>query len=473
MANASSPDPGPQEGETCELVIGELGYGGVGVARHASGLICLVPRSLPGERVEAIVHRRQRRIAHMRLRRVLAPSPARVTPPCPHFPRCGGCHLQHLSYRDQLDAKREVLLRNLSRALGSTVASLVEPVVASPLPFAYRNRNFFHAAGDCLGFVDPLAQEVIDIDACPLSPPAANASLAAVRAWLGAKAGPLRDAVLDVMLRTGSAESMCVLVLDADRVRPADLEVARVRSDGPLHELRAALTPASVWVNLRSARAKATFGDVFAHVGGPRTIREQVGPFALELSPDSFAQANAPLAAILYERAVRELAPHPAADTLDLYCGSGALSFHLARAARTVYAVEVNHRALADARASAALNRVANVTWRAGKCETIAARLYRDGARFACAALNPPRGGLHESLPAALARLGVERCAYVSCSPPTLARDLRRFLDLGYELTRLVPFDMFAQTYHLEVLAVLQRGGSAATTDIRSGRPRS
>ena len=52
----------------------------------------------------------------------------------------------------------------------------------------------------------------------------------------------------------------------------------------------------------------------------------------------------------------------------------------------------------------------------------------------------------------------VPRLVYISCSPPTLARDLRLLHDLGYRTTAVQPVDMFSQTYHIECVATLHRG---------------
>lgn len=451
----------PLCGDRVEVAVHELGYGGVGVGRLETGLVVLVPRTLPGERVEAEVVRRKPKLAHARALRIVQASPRRIEAPCPHFETCGGCHLQHLGYADQLAAKHDVLVRNLERAVGTSLRETIEPVVPSPAAFGYRNRSFYHVQDGRLGFVDPLSQTVVATDTCPVAEPVAQPLVDTVRAWLRTEARDLAPAVLDVLVRTGRGSALCVLVLAEEDLPAADLrrwrEGERTPRLEPLDRLAEALAPAGVWVSAKPRASMDAFGEDVVHVAGPERIVERVGPFVLELSPASFAQANPAVAAALYARATQLLAPAHGDAVLDLFCGSGALSFHLARAARAVYGVELSWRALADARVSAARNGITNVDWRAGKCERIALKLARGGARFPCAAVNPPRTGLHDDLPELLARLDVRRLAYISCSPPTLARDLARLRTAGFALRRIVPFDMFAQTYHLEVLTLLER----------------
>ena len=76
-------------------------------------------------------------------------------------------------------------------------------------------------------------------------------------------------------------------------------------------------------------------------------------------------------------------------------------------------------------------------------------------------------GGGHAGCEAAmaLARMGhetllisgnVDRIGHVSCNPATQARDVKYLTGQGYELTALLPLDMFAQTQHVEVIGVLE-----------------
>src|SRR5690606_10042060 len=451
---------GPQAGDVVELAIDALGFGGVGVGRDASGLVCLVPRTLPGERVEVEIVDRKPTLARARLRAVLAPSPQRVEPPCAYFPTCGGCHLQHLAYEDQLVAKREVFVRDLARALGDEVAAKVAAVVPSPAPLGYRNRTSYHVRDGRLGFVDPLAGALVEVDRCLVSDPAGQPVVVAVRAWLAEEGRALARSVLDVLVRTGADGAQCLVVLAAEDVLWAEMRALAEDGDAGrlqcLRPLAARIAPAALWIS-RKARARRTpFGDELVRVAGDARITERIGPFTLRLSPGSFVQANPAVAALLYAHATDRLAAD-GARALDLFCGSGALAFHVAQRAREVWAVEQDRGALADARASARRQGIRNVVWRAGRCETVAREFAGRGERFDVATVNPPRTGLHEDLPEALGRLGIGRLVYVSRSPPTLARDLVRLRASGFALQEVVPFDMFPQTHHLETATFLVR----------------
>jgi 23S rRNA (uracil1939-C5)-methyltransferase len=71
--------------------------------------------------------------------------------------------------------------------------------------------------------------------------------------------------------------------------------------------------------------------------------------------------------------------------------------------------------------------------------------------------LNPPRSGASETTRAAIVAATPKRIGYVSCDPRTLARDLEWFVERGYEVTNLQPFDLLPQTEHVECVVVLRR----------------
>jgi 23S rRNA (uracil1939-C5)-methyltransferase len=73
--------------------------------------------------------------------------------------------------------------------------------------------------------------------------------------------------------------------------------------------------------------------------------------------------------------------------------------------------------------------------------------------------MDPPRAGVGAAPLKMLVALRPKHIHYVSCSPPTLARDLGFLMRHGYQLDSVEMFDFFPQTYHIEALARLSRRG--------------
>ena len=94
-----------------------------------------------------------------------------------------------------------------------------------------------------------------------------------------------------------------------------------------------------------------------------------------------------------------------------------------------------------------------------GKVETHLPEILKELEGKPCVALiDPPRGGLASS---AIDSLGeaksLESLFYLSCSPESLARDLKHLAKVGWEVRKIMPFDFFPRTRHLETLVWLKR----------------
>ena len=166
-----------------ELTPTKLIYGGDVLGYHA-GRTVLVPRVLPGERVEVEEVRTAKGVIHARPLRILEPSQERIPAPCPYFGRCGGCHYQHLSPQLQSARKREILRETLRRLAGIDWTGEI-PLHAGP-PWNYRNQAQFKLARQPdgrvdLGFFEAQSHRVISIDACLIISPRLNAVLHELR----------------------------------------------------------------------------------------------------------------------------------------------------------------------------------------------------------------------------------------------------------------------------------------------------
>src|SRR3989475_10714804 len=128
----------PRRGDTLELAIEDLAFGGEGVGR-ADGYVVFVRGGLPGDRLRVRVVEARGRFGRAVIDEVLVASPDRVDPPCPYFGRCGGCRLQHLAYSAQLAFKEKQVRDCLERLRGLGSFELGPPL-PPPQPSSSPNK---------------------------------------------------------------------------------------------------------------------------------------------------------------------------------------------------------------------------------------------------------------------------------------------------------------------------------------------
>jgi 23S rRNA (uracil1939-C5)-methyltransferase len=409
-----------------ELTIEKLVYGGEGLGR-VEGRVVLTSLVLPGERVAVEPFREDPRLVRARLKEVLEASPQRITPHCPYFGRCGGCHYQHASYEDQLKFKAAIVAENLKR-LGKLQES-PEPEILAGEPWAYRNRTQFkvHKRGGHLdlGFFRAGSQQLLAVDECPISSPGIN-SLIPVLKSLGGRPdfpeGPLQVEVLD-----GGAQVL--LNIEGAAQFPETL-VSAFREHVP------------------ALASMAVAGRIY---GAGHVVYEAAG-FRFRISHGVFFQTNRYLVEKLAAAALEGLSGSAA---LDLYAGAGYFTLPLARQFGKVVAVESQAAAIRDLNSNLSHASLENVETVRSSTEDFLARKHLP--QVDAVLLDPPRAGLEKAAAERLAALGAPRVVYVSCDPATLARDLGRLVSSGYKLQRLLLVDLFPQTFHIESVAFLEK----------------
>jgi 23S rRNA (uracil1939-C5)-methyltransferase len=248
-----------------------------------------------------------------------------------------------------------------------------------------------------------------------------------------------------------------------------DTMVNLVTHDGPIpnqHEIVEALVSefpsiVSLLRNVNTRRATIAVGEREEVLHGGAEIEERLGGLRFRITANSFFQTNPLQAERLFELAVDWAGLTGVEDVLDLYAGTGAISLFLARRARQVTGIEIVEDAVAMAEKNAVLNGIDNCRFLSGEVRDFFRKRAGEAAAAQVVIADPPRAGLHEDVTQALRLLQPRRLVYVSCNPATLARDLQILCRGGvYELRRVQPVDMFPHTYHIECVALLERGGS-------------
>ncbi len=396
-----------------ELTLTTPTYGGETLSRLPDGRAVFVPYALPGERVRVRLVEEKPRFARAELVEVLEPSPERVTPRCPHFQTCGGCHYQHIPYERQTQLKADILRDQLER-IGKLENPPVQPTIPSPSPWNYRNHMQFHLTPEGqLGFVAARGEGVAPITECHLPEAAINAT------WplLDAEAIPGLDRLA---LRLGANDDL-MLVLESSDPQPVSLEV-----DLPLSVVH--LGP----------------GGALVLAGDDHIVIEVLGrPF--RVSAGSFFQINTALAGKMVQHLLDNLPLSEESTLVDAYCGVGLFSAFLAPHVGRLIGIETSPQACEDFVTN--LDEFDHVELYEAPVEGVLPELDLHPEVIV---VDPPRAGLARSALDAILALQPQTLAYISCDPATLGRDARRLTAGGYELQQVTPFDLFPQTYHIE-----------------------
>ncbi len=443
-----------------ELTIDSLAYGGNGVAR-LNGFVVFVRRGLPGDRVRARVTKVQRRHAEALATEVIEAGPNHVEAPCAHYPACGGCRFQDLSYDAQLAAKGAQVADALQR-LGGIAEPTLEPIVPADEVFHYRNKLEYSFTqledGPTLGFHKAGRwDEVLEIEQCWLTTDLGNAIRNAVREWAreerlvgydqADQSGYLRHLVVREGRNTGQV--LVQLVTAAGEKFDTGQFVDVLRRFPEVRSIH--------WSENDSAAEITNLPTTL--LWGEDAVEEELCGLRFRVRPNAFLQTNTRMAERLYGIA-REFAGLRGRETVyDLYCGIGTIGLVLARDALTVWGVDVSEESIACALENADLNGVTNAAFFAGNVGQSLEELHARSGDPDVVVVDPPRAGLAGKALRRLGEIGAPRVVYVSCNPTTLASDLKRLReDYGYELARARPVDMFPHTPHVETVALLQQG---------------
>lgn len=428
---------------------------GYGVCRIL-GRAVFVPGAICGELCRVRIVKVTASTVFGKLEEVLSPSPERITPVCAVFGKCGGCGLLHMSYKEEKRFKLERVNDALSRIGGLDLS--ISEILAAPSRESYRNKTIYNVApGPVFGFYRPRSHDVVPLDKCAIQPPCSDSAAQAVLRWMTENNIPAYDERTDsgcvrhIFTRCGFASGelqVTLIVRRLDRKHEASL-IDAICSACP--ELK------SLVLCKNETRGNTVLAGKLRTLWGSDSISDRLCGLEFDLSPFSFYQVNPVQAERLYTRALEYASPDGLGTVLDLYCGAGTISLCLARGAKQVYGAEIVPQAVEDARKNAVRNGITNAEFILGDAGKAALALEERGIRPDAIVVDPPRKGLDAEVIETCARMSPERIIYVSCDPGTLARDLKRFAQLGYKAVKGTAVDMFPGTRHIETVVSMSR----------------
>lgn len=438
---------------------------GNGVGRYMensqdAGMAVFVPFTAVGDHIVCRIQKVEKRFAFGRMVDLKTPSEHRCDDrKCDVYGKCGGCVWRHISYEAEKTYKWQKVKDAIQRIGGLDLEP--QPILGAENTDRYRNKAQYPVGlvdGEIVaGFYAPRSHRVVGHSDCALQPSFFNDIVRVTVEWmqeyhiLPYDETTRKGLVRHIYIRFGEAtgEVMVCLVATSGKVPASDDLVRRLRAvvDG----LK------TVVVNINREDTNVILGDTEFTLYGDGYITDVLCGLKFKLSPRSFYQVNREQTEKLYRLAATEAALDGGQTVLDLYCGTGTIGLTMADKAKALIGVDIVAPAIEDAKENAIQNGVKNARFICADAAKAAAQLEQEGVKPDVIVIDPPRKGCDESLIGTIVKMAPEKVVYVSCDPATLARDLKRFLEVGYETARVTPVDLFPGTMHVETVCLLSK----------------
>ena len=461
-----------------EIEIIDQGTTGEGIGK-VDGYALFVKDAVIGDVVKVKIMKAKKNFAFAKLLEVVKPSPYRVEPLCPEANRCGGCQLQAMKYKHQLEFKEKKVYNNIKRIGGiedfemKSIIGMEELAVKGHEdngPFHYRNKAQFPVGLDregniVSGFYAGRTHSIISVDNCLLGiekdGDVNGTVMHIVKTFMNiynikpydekAHKGLVRH----VLIRIGAFtnEIMVCVVINGNKL-PHSQEL--------VEQLLQIDDMTSICLNVNKEKSNVILGREIINLYGKDYIEDYIGDVKFRISPLSFFQVNPVQTEKLYNKALEYADLSGNEIVWDLYCGIGSISLFLAKKAKKVLGVEIVPEAIEDARLNAKINKIDNSEFFVGAAEDVVTEYFSKHENEAeckpdVIVVDPPRKGCDEKLLSTIVKMNPKRVVYVSCDSATLARDVKWLSENGYKLKEATPCDMFGQTVHVETVCLLSR----------------
>jgi len=430
-----------------EISIESLSNEGRGIS-HYDDKIIFTRGALPGERVIASRSLSRAKYEEADVVDILESSPDRIEPKCEVYGVCGGCSFQHLSSKNQINAKQSWLKSAFMGQAKIEPKKWLQPLQAESWGYRRKARLGVRYVAKkekvLVGFRERKSSFITVMSRCEVLHPSLGDNLE----LLGECIGKLSIKIHVPQIEVAIAELDTILIL-------RHLEPMTKTDESILKEYGDKL--AITW---------------YTQSGGLETIKPLIEPVNLTYSitdhniemsflPNDFTQVNFALNQKMINLAIELLDLNSEDEVIDLFCGLGNFTLPISRYVKRIVGIEGDSGLVERAKENAKMNGVSNASfYKANLFEDVSGFEWFRGLQYNKALIDPARTGAIEIVEL-LPKLGVEKLVYVSCNPATLARDTARLVELGFSLMSAGVMDMFPQTAHVESIALFIRKNNA------------
>lgn len=372
---------------------------------------------------------------------------------CPHYKKCGGCHLQNMTYEEQLKFKQIKMIKLLGKFCH------VKEIIGMENPLHYRCKVQAAFGKDKTGIISGVYQSsthrIVPIDSCMIEDVKADEIIVTIRKLLKSfKLKPFDETNMSgflrhVLIRKGyyTGQIMVVLVTGSSAFPSCRSFINALMGRHP--EIT------TIVQNVNGKFTSLVLGEKNITLYGEGYIEDTISDYIFRISPKSFYQVNPLMTNVLYKKAIEYMNLTGEETVIDAYCGTGTIGILASKNAKQVIGVELNADAVKDAKFNAKRNNIKNIDFYTADAGEFMVEMAKVGEGADVVIMDPPRAGSDKRFMDSVVTLSPKRVVYVSCNPETLARDLNYFIRKGYGVRRIQPVDMFPHTEHTECCVLL------------------
>ena len=376
--------------------------------------ITFIHKTVPGDIVDVSIVIDKKKYNVAKVNEIVEKSKNRIDSICPFYLECGGCSMQNLEYRIELEYKLDKI-NNLLRK--NKIDYQVNKIIKSKKRFNYRNKISLKIENGQVGYYEELTHNLIEINNCDLVCKTINDIIKDINN-LEIKSGTM-------IIRSNSKNEL-LLIIDTDSYNKNGLKLLIDR-----------YKIAGIILNKKCIHGVDFFVD-------------KIGDYLFKISYNSFFQVNRYTCSELFDL-VNEYTKD-SKNVIDLYCGVGTLGIVAKNNCEHVLGVEIVDNAIYNAKTNSIMNNVTNIDFVCSDTNKIVD--FIKDSDFVI--VDPPRSGLTDKVIDGIKKYKVDKILYVSCDPNTLVRDLKSLLE-DYDITDYKLLDMFPGTYHVESICILER----------------
>lgn len=395
-----------------EVKIEKIDNFGRGIA-YINDKICFIEDALKDEIVDIEVINEKKKYQEAIVKKYIEVSDKRIKEECPFSKICGGCNLNHISYEDENNFKKDKL-KDLVTKFTNINQIKVEDINYHERD-NYRNKIVLHGNNKKLGLYKKHSNEIVEINKC--------------------------------LLVDNKINEVIKLLNTINK----DIKEATIKITNNQKEIMV-----SIKGEVTSTKELLSIADVLIindnYLTDKKQIINPIGNKKYYEGISSFFQVNKTLTEKLYDEALNVVKEEKPNTVLDLYCGTGTIGIYVSDYCNKIIGIDYNKSNIEDANKNIRLNNCTNIDFICDKVENQIDKFKKIDLII----VDPPRSGLDNKTKEYLKLINPKKIIYISCDPVTLVRDINE-LEENYEVKTLKPYNMFPRTYHVETVMILEK----------------